>query len=135
MKDSENQNIMISDDEENAFLQDFSKTTSDNSDQLHKPIWLVRTEDIQIHNQESTEFTVQTEQESSREEQVPVEKFIWHMINNKFSITSEDDYKTELDNELSLTISNVITAKEKLKKFQILRLEEQKKARWKTNSH
>ena len=41
------------------------------------------TEDSQIHDQESTEFTVQIEQESSREEQVPVEKFIWQMkINN-----------------------------------------------------
>ena len=49
-------------------------------------IWLVNTEDSQIHDQESTEFTVQTEQESSREEQVPVGKFIWQMINNNLAL-------------------------------------------------
>ena len=109
MEDSENQNILISDDEENAFLQDYSNTIIDNSYKLPKPIWLVHTEDSQIHDQESTEFTVQTEQESSREVYIQVEKIIWQKINNKFSITSEDDYKTELD-ELDLIISYVITA-------------------------
>ena len=49
--------------------------------------------------------------------------------NQQFSIVSEDDYKTELDNELNLFISNVRTSKGKLKNFsdsRIRRTEENK---------
>ena len=49
--------------------------------------------------------------------------------NQQFSITSEYDYKTELDNELNLFIFNVRTSKGKLKNFsdsRIRRTEESK---------
>ena len=48
-------------------FKNFYNAISDNSDILPKHFWHMSTEDNQIHDQESREFAVQTEQESSRE--------------------------------------------------------------------
>ena len=92
IEDLENQNVIISNKEENVFLQNFNKTITNNPKKNYRDLFeliALRTAKLMIKNLENLQLKLNKNLSEK-------EKYQLKHLYSKFCITSKDDNKSEL---------------------------------------